>query len=87
MLGTGGGLYLVGVATPAVEIALNIVAAIGGQKRVQGVPADPKTAVGLMMSQKQYESVQSYIRKGIEEGAEFLSAARAVRKVMKPVTS
>jgi S-(hydroxymethyl)glutathione dehydrogenase/alcohol dehydrogenase len=37
MLGTGGGLYLVGVATPDVEIGLNIVAAIGGQKRVQGV--------------------------------------------------
>jgi S-(hydroxymethyl)glutathione dehydrogenase / alcohol dehydrogenase len=37
MLGTGGGLYLVGVATPDVEIGLNIVAAIGGQKRIQGV--------------------------------------------------
>ena len=37
MLGTGGGLYLVGVATPDVEIGLNIVAAIGGQRRVQGV--------------------------------------------------
>jgi len=37
MLGVGGGLYLVGVATPDVEIGLNIVGAIGGQKRVQGV--------------------------------------------------
>jgi S-(hydroxymethyl)glutathione dehydrogenase/alcohol dehydrogenase len=37
MLGTGGGLYLVGVARPDVEIGLNIVSAIGGQKRVQGV--------------------------------------------------
>jgi S-(hydroxymethyl)glutathione dehydrogenase/alcohol dehydrogenase len=37
MLGVGGGLYLVGVATHDVEIGLNIVGAIGGQKRVQGV--------------------------------------------------
>jgi len=37
-----------------------------------GNPADPKTAVGPMVSQKQYELVQSYIRKGIEEGAEVL---------------
>jgi len=37
-----------------------------------GNPADPKTAVGPMVSQKQYEQVQSYIRKGIEEGAEIL---------------
>jgi S-(hydroxymethyl)glutathione dehydrogenase / alcohol dehydrogenase len=37
MLGTGGGLYLVGVARPDIEIGLNIVSAIGGQKRVQGV--------------------------------------------------
>src|ERR1700678_603899 len=34
-----------------------------------GDPADPKTAVGPMVSQKQYEQVQSYIRKGIAEGA------------------
>jgi S-(hydroxymethyl)glutathione dehydrogenase/alcohol dehydrogenase len=37
MLGVGGGLYLVGVAKPEVEIAVNIFNAIGGQKRVQGV--------------------------------------------------
>jgi aldehyde dehydrogenase (NAD+) len=38
-----------------------------------GAPADPKTAVGPMVSQKQYERIQSYIRKGIEEGAEVLA--------------
>ncbi len=38
-----------------------------------GDPADPKTAVGPMVSQKQYERVQSYIRKGIEERAEVLA--------------
>jgi aldehyde dehydrogenase (NAD+) len=37
-----------------------------------GDPADPKTAVGPMVSQKQFDRVQSYIRKGIEEGAEVL---------------
>jgi aldehyde dehydrogenase (NAD+) len=37
-----------------------------------GDPADPNIAVGPMVSQKQYERVQSYIRKGIEEGAEVL---------------
>ena len=37
-----------------------------------GDPADQKTAVGPMVSQNQYERVQSYIRKGIEEGGEVL---------------
>jgi aldehyde dehydrogenase (NAD+) len=37
-----------------------------------GDPADPNSAVGPMVSQKQYERVESYIRKGIEEGAEVL---------------
>jgi aldehyde dehydrogenase (NAD+) len=37
-----------------------------------GDPADPKTAVGPMATQKQYERVQSYIRLGLEEGAEVL---------------
>jgi S-(hydroxymethyl)glutathione dehydrogenase/alcohol dehydrogenase len=37
MLGVGGGLYLVGVSKPEVDIGLNIFDAIGGQKRVQGV--------------------------------------------------
>jgi len=37
-----------------------------------GDPADPKTAIGPMVNQKQYDRVQSYIRKGIAEGAEVL---------------
>ena len=37
-----------------------------------GDPADPKIAVGPMVSQTQYERVQSYIRKGVEEGAQIL---------------
>jgi aldehyde dehydrogenase (NAD+) len=39
---------------------------------IVGDPADPKIMVGPMVSQKQYERVESYIRKGIEEGAEVL---------------
>jgi aldehyde dehydrogenase (NAD+) len=37
-----------------------------------GDPSDPNVAVGPMVSHKQYERVESYIRKGIEEGAEVL---------------
>jgi S-(hydroxymethyl)glutathione dehydrogenase/alcohol dehydrogenase len=37
MLAVGGGIYLVGVASPDVEIGLNIVGAIDRQKRIQGV--------------------------------------------------
>ena len=38
-----------------------------------GDPADPTIAIGPMVSQKQYERIQSYIRKGIAEGAEVLA--------------
>jgi S-(hydroxymethyl)glutathione dehydrogenase/alcohol dehydrogenase len=41
MLAVGGGLYLVGVSKPEVNIDLNIFNAIGGQKRVQGVNFGP----------------------------------------------
>jgi aldehyde dehydrogenase (NAD+) len=37
-----------------------------------GDPRDPKTAVGPMVTRKQYERIESYIRKGIKEGAEVL---------------
>jgi aldehyde dehydrogenase (NAD+) len=37
-----------------------------------GDPADPSIMVGPMVSQKQYDRIESYIRKGIEEGAEVL---------------
>jgi len=42
------------------------------RKYTVGDPADPNTVVGPMVSQKQYERVESYIRKAIEEGAEVL---------------
>ena len=37
-----------------------------------GDPVDPGNTVGPMVSDKQYERVEGYIRKGIEEGAEVL---------------
>ena len=38
-----------------------------------GDPRDPKTVVGPMVSQKQWERVQRYIRIGIDEGARLLA--------------
>jgi aldehyde dehydrogenase (NAD+) len=46
---------------------------VGMRAFTVGDPADPETAVGPMVSERQYERVQSYIRKGIEEGAEVLA--------------
>jgi aldehyde dehydrogenase (NAD+) len=37
-----------------------------------GDPHDPSVAVGPAATQRQYERVQSYIRKGLEEGAKVL---------------
>lgn len=38
-----------------------------------GDPRDPKTDIGPMVSQKQWERVQRYIRIGIDEGAKLLA--------------
>jgi aldehyde dehydrogenase (NAD+) len=37
-----------------------------------GQPTDPEVKIGPMVSQKQWDRVQSYIRLGLEEGAELL---------------
>lgn len=39
------------------------------EKMKAGDPMDPATVIGPMVSQTQYERVQRYIKKGIEEGA------------------
>jgi aldehyde dehydrogenase (NAD+) len=52
------------------EVKRAIVAAMPAFRA--GDPADPETAVGPMVTQKQYERVQSYIHKGVAEGAEVL---------------
>jgi aldehyde dehydrogenase (NAD+) len=38
-----------------------------------GDPRDPATVIGPMVSQRQWERVQSYIRRGIEEGARLIA--------------
>lgn len=42
-------------------------------KTIVGDPKNETTAVGPMVSQKQYERVQNYIQIGIDEGAEILA--------------
>ena len=37
-----------------------------------GDPRDPATAIGPMVSKRQWERVQSYIRRGMEEGARIV---------------
>ena len=45
----------------------------GAEAIKTGDPSDPEVKVGPMVSQKQYDRVQSYIRLGEEEGAELLT--------------
>ncbi len=52
------------------DVKSQMKAAVSNMK--VGNPADEDTAIGPMVNQRQYERVQSYIRKGIEEGAEIL---------------
>ena len=50
-----------------------------------GDPADPKTAMGPMVSKKQYERIQS--ARASRKAQRFSSAARGIRKDSKRVTS
>jgi aldehyde dehydrogenase (NAD+) len=43
------------------------------EKTPSGDPRDPATAIGPMVSEKQWKRVQRYIRVGIEEGARLLT--------------
>ena len=52
------------------EVKTLLKAAVG-QVRT-GIPQDMETVIGPMVSKKQYDRVQSYIRLGIEEGATLL---------------
>ncbi|CDG83390.1 aldehyde dehydrogenase family protein [Janthinobacterium agaricidamnosum] len=53
---------------PAVKAAL----LEGMKKWIAGPPAQAATALGPLVSQRQFERVQHYIRKGIEDGAQVL---------------
>ncbi|GAU80291.1 aldehyde dehydrogenase family protein [Bosea sp. BIWAKO-01] len=52
------------------EFEAAIKAAVGAVR--SGAPRDPETTIGPMVSQRQWDRVQSYIRKGREEGATLL---------------
>jgi aldehyde dehydrogenase (NAD+) len=43
-----------------------------------GDPRDPRTAIGPMVSRKQWERVQRYIRMGIDEGAALLTGGEGL---------
>lgn len=53
------------------EFEQKIVAAVAEFQ--SGDPRDPRTSVGPMVSQKQWERVQRYIRIGIDEGARLIA--------------
>ncbi|WP_329182854.1 aldehyde dehydrogenase family protein [Actinacidiphila glaucinigra] len=53
------------------EVLQAIEAAMPGFRA--GDPRDPETGVGPVVSQRQFDTVQSYIRLGLEEGAQLLT--------------
>lgn len=53
------------------ELVEALVAAVNGEK--SGDPRDPQTTIGPMVSAKQWQRVQDYIRLGTEEGATLLA--------------
>jgi aldehyde dehydrogenase (NAD+) len=58
------------------ESRLDDVIAVASEKMADfpvGDPGDPATAIGPMVSQRQWERVQSYIRRGVEEGARIVA--------------
>jgi aldehyde dehydrogenase (NAD+) len=57
------------------ERLLDEVLAVATKKMADfptGDPRDPATAIGPMVSERQWERVQSYIRRGVEEGARIV---------------
>ena len=61
MLGPGGGLYLVGVARPDIDIAVNIVDAIRWMKRIEGVN------FGFDQRQARHPDVRGALHAGSDE--------------------
>jgi aldehyde dehydrogenase (NAD+) len=63
-------------ASRLAEFETAIKAAVAGIK--SGDPRDPATVIGPMVSQRQWDRVQSYIRKGVEEGATLLTGGEGL---------
>jgi acyl-CoA reductase-like NAD-dependent aldehyde dehydrogenase len=51
----------------------------GAKKYVVGDPLDKNTRLGALVSKQQQETVLSYIKKGVEEGAALVAGGHAVR--------
>ena len=52
--------------------------AAGAKKLTPGDPLDKNTRMGALVSRKQQETVLSYIKKGVEEGATIVAGGNAV---------
>ncbi len=53
--------------------------AAGARKITPGDPLDKNTRLGALVSRKQQESVLSYIKKGVDEGAALVAGGKAVK--------
>jgi aldehyde dehydrogenase (NAD+) len=53
--------------------------AAGAKKLTPGDPLDKNTRMGALVSRKQQETVLSYIKKGVDEGATIVAGGHAVR--------
>jgi aldehyde dehydrogenase (NAD+) len=53
--------------------------AAGAKKITPGDPLDKNTRLGALVSKKQQESVLSYIKKGVDEGATLVAGGKAVK--------
>ena len=53
--------------------------AAGAKKITPGDPLDKNTRLGALVSKKQQESVLSYIKKGVDEGAALVAGGKAVK--------
>ncbi|HEY3279245.1 MAG TPA: aldehyde dehydrogenase family protein [Gemmatimonadales bacterium] len=51
----------------------------GAKKLVPGDPLDKNTRLGALVSKKQQETVLSYIKKGVDEGAQLVAGGKAVK--------
>jgi aldehyde dehydrogenase (NAD+) len=68
------------------EEAVAIAAAVAEQT-VVGDPQAEGTQLGPVVSENQYNKIQSLIEKGLEEGARLVPAARASRRAWRRVTT
>jgi len=53
--------------------------AAGAKKLTPGDPLDKSTRLGALVSKKQQETVLSYIKRGVDEGAQLVAGGKAVK--------